>query len=308
MANEPSRWQKIGRILSIVALVVAALVVVAGVFGVGYQLPPSVLEAPIVLAIGGAFLKWVLDGTERKRAETQLKIADDRFREDTFQAYLDDMTELLLEHGLLRSAGDDENQSVEFDLANDMIRAIARMRTLTMLRALDGRRKGLLLQFLHDAGLIESKQVDLSKANLSEVVLPSGSLLRGARLFDAELKEAKLAQANLEEANLQYANLQGADLAWGKVQNAKLAWADLEGANLHKAKLEGASLAQANLQGADLSEAKFDETTKLPDPDPDHHYWTPDTDMKRFTDPGHPKFWRSNSPYSPAYRGEDDDD
>jgi len=60
----------------------------------------------------------------------------------------------------------------------------------------------------------------------------------------------------------------------------------------------------SNLQGATLDGATFDQTTTLPD----KTLWTPDTDMTRFTDPDHPQFWRSENPWSPAYRAPTADD
>ncbi|MEJ2151089.1 MAG: hypothetical protein P8Z40_16680 [Chloroflexota bacterium] len=35
---------------------------------------------------------------------------------------------------------------------------------------------------------------------------------------------------------------------------------------------------------------------------PDDSTWTPDADMRRFTDPDHPHFGRSEQPGAPAYR------
>ena len=52
------------------------------------------------------------------------------------------MQELILDKGLRRSEKDAE------------IRDVARARTLTVLRSLDGDRKGQVLRFLHEADLI----------------------------------------------------------------------------------------------------------------------------------------------------------
>ena len=65
----------------------------------------------------------------------------------------------------------------------------------------------------------------------------SGSFLRDAVLFQANLSGADLTGANLEYAYLRYANLSGADLT-----NADLRNADLYGANLFGANLSGADL------------------------------------------------------------------
>jgi uncharacterized protein YjbI with pentapeptide repeats len=80
-------------------------------------------------------------------------------------------------------------------------------------------------------------------------------------------------------------NLQGATL-----QRARLLRTNLQQANLFDANLQRAILIAVNLQ-----EAYMDEDTTLPD----GTKWTPDTDMARFTDPGHPDFW---SPYDASHR------
>ncbi len=90
--------------------------------------------------------------------------------------------------------------------------------------------------------------------------------LQGANLFEANLQGANLSEANLRGANLSEANLQGADLGM--------------------ANLQGANLCMANLRDAKLSHflsgrAKFDETTILPD----RTKWTPNRDLRQFTDP-----------------------
>ena len=99
---------------------------------------------------------------------------------------------------------------------------------------------------------------------------------------------------NLQEADLRGANLQEAILWLANLQEA-----NLRVANLQEANLWGTNLWGANLQGADLGGATFDENTMLPD----GTKWTPGTDMARFTDSGHPDFWRSDDTQSPAYRG-----
>jgi len=109
-----------------------------------------------------------------------------------------------------------------------------------------------------------------------------GAHLQGAFLFNANLREANLVNANLQEAQLRFANLQGAALDFANLQGAYLWYVDLQGANLR--------------------DTQFNEGTTLPD----HSKWTPDTDMSKFTYPGHPEFWRSDDPDSPAYRGDDD--
>jgi hypothetical protein len=79
-----------------------------------------------------------------ERAETDRQIADQRRQDETLQAYLDYSGELLL----------NKDMPLRQSKARDEVRTLAQARTLTVLRRLDGERKGRVLQFLYEAGLI----------------------------------------------------------------------------------------------------------------------------------------------------------
>jgi uncharacterized protein YjbI with pentapeptide repeats len=181
-----------------------------------------------------------------ERARVDREIEAERLQEQALQSYLDKMTELLLKENLRASGESDE------------VRKIARARTLATLRILEGKRKGLLLKFLHDSALIsgEQKIVHLDKADLSEVDL-SGAVLGGADLSGANLWEANLRAADLLEANLNGANLLGANLLGAKLIGANLSEADLSEANLRAADLSVAILENANLRDANLRRASL---------------------------------------------------
>jgi uncharacterized protein YjbI with pentapeptide repeats len=106
-----------------------------------------------------------------------------------------------------------------------------------------------------------------------------------------------LSGATLQDANLQGANLQDADLQKAYLQGAFLVQASLQGANLQHANLHEATLKLSDLPS---HIARFDEKTILPDADNIGHefnpiydkYWTPETDMSRYTDSNHPDFWQ----------------
>ena len=228
----------------------------------------DLLLVPGVLAIVGLLFN-------RAQRKAEREIAAERTREATLQNYLDKMTELMLEHRL---------RSSEFD---DEIRGIARARTLTALRSLDGSHKGLLLQFLYESDLIGLESVvrlkvaDLRSANLYEAYLYEANLqeadfreadmrratlnganLVGTDLCEADLRKAYLPAVNLHNANLHGANLYKADLAEAflgrtDLRNANLAEAKLGQANLHRADLRGADLRGADLHGANLQEANL---------------------------------------------------
>jgi len=211
----------------------------------------ELLIIPAVLA-GGAL--W-FNRAERK---AEREIADERLREAALQGYLDKMTELLLEKDLRKSGAADE------------ARAVARARTLTVLRQLDGERRATLLRFLYEAKLInkddtvvELHLADLSQAhlfmdNLREANL-SWASLREAYLIEADLSEADLSWSSLREANLIGANLSKANLVEASLCGANLIGADLSGANLRGADLSRATLDRAKLSKADLIEANLIE-------------------------------------------------
>jgi hypothetical protein len=96
--------------------------------------------------------------------------------ENALQAYIDKMSELLLHEKLRDSAEDDE------------VRNIARVRTLSVLRGLDGKRKGDVIQFLHESGLIDKDKciINLINADLSKADLHAALQLH---LFGGRLAE-----------------------------------------------------------------------------------------------------------------------
>ncbi len=129
-------------------------------------------------------------------------------------------------------------------------------------------------------GLSDLTGANLSAANLREANL-NGAKLRGANLITANLNGADLNMANLRGADLSLAKLRRVKLRGAKLREADLSGVDLSGAKLNGASLSDVSLYNANLNEADLSEATFNENTVLPD----GTKWTPNTDMKQFTEP-----------------------
>ena len=115
---------------------------------------------------------------------------------------------------------------------------------------------------------------------------------------DGVLQGANLNRADLQGADLSFANLKGANLLGANLEGANLGNTNLRNVNLKGANLKGANLWGANLKGIDFEYARFDEKTILPDTKYDwasktlDKYWTPETDMTRYTDPNHPDFWQ----------------
>jgi uncharacterized protein YjbI with pentapeptide repeats len=142
----------------------------------------SALAIPVILAVVGFWFTAQQDTRQQRiesqRAEAERALAEQRAQDEALQAYLSQMSTLMLENDLRLFTEDNAPED------SKEARTLARARTLTVLGRLDARRKSQVLQFLDEAELIGS--VD-GKTPIIE--------LRGAHLSDA---------------NLNYANLRGA--------------------------------------------------------------------------------------------------
>src|SRR3990172_95740 len=109
----------------------------------------ELLIIPLVLAIGAYYLN-------RSERNTDREISTDRQKEEALQTYLDQMADLLLKKNLRTSE-------------NEEVRNVGRTRTLTVLRGLDKTRKGIVLKYLHEAGLVAKEKtiISLRGADLS---------------------------------------------------------------------------------------------------------------------------------------------
>jgi len=176
----------------------------------------QLLIIPVILAAGALWFNYHQDQANMQASNRQYQndvniaatryandqqLAVDQQREAALQAYLGQMSNLLLVDNLGKSKQGDE------------VRQVARARTLTVLRSLDPARKGYLLQFLYQANLINKNDVivDLSGADLSYADLKF-AILSDAHLSGADLKHADLSYADLSGANLHIANLSFANL------------------------------------------------------------------------------------------------
>ena len=128
--------------------------------------------------------------------------------------------------------------------------------------------------------------VDLTYSYLEDINL-SGADLRYAILSHSTMWDANLADADLSNANLKDADLSRADLA-----NAIVRYADLTNVNLTGANLTNAILGETHFnEGVLLPDAKLlrDENGNffhLPE-----SFWTPETNMRRYTDSEYSNYW-----------------
>lgn len=231
----------------------------------------GLLGIPLVLAILGFALSEAQDRRDRRREDQreaqQRARATDAEYEATLKGYLDQISELMLDRGLLRSGRGAD------------VRDVARTATLTAVRRLDGERRGLVVRFLAESGLLTPRgsrkrmlsiddepdvRVRLASAELGGAHLRGAKLLRvnlddaalsGANLFRSRLSNVEMSAADLAEANLQGAQVIDADLSQADLRHANLRGTTLLDTDLSAARLDHASLRGANLLGVDLSTA-----------------------------------------------------
>jgi hypothetical protein len=158
----------------------------------------QLLVIPLALA-GLAFLLDASQSSREQRREDQRDArqsatAADATREEALRGYLAQMSWLMLDRKLLRSPHGAD------------VRAVARTVTLTALRRVDSKRKGIVVRFLAEARLLDPNDprvalndADLRSADLRRAFL-LGEGLRGADLRQAGLLGADLTRANLSQA------------------------------------------------------------------------------------------------------------
>jgi uncharacterized protein YjbI with pentapeptide repeats len=276
-------------VVAIILVVVSALIIVEiRLYGTGFEGKTlwdwlQLLIIPAVLAVAGYVINLTISRGEQaateqraqsereaaeKRAETEREIALDNQREAALQAYINEISDLLLHEDLRDSKPEDK------------VRKIARVRTLTVLSRLDKVRKWNVLQFLCEADLIykyrsiyksgildeEQPIVDLMGADFSEIspkfasllsIRLSGANLSHAYLSRADLKGAECISTDLSHAYLFGASLEGADLSDSHLDGANLLGARMKGTELHGAHLMDTDLSQSDLSGADLNDANL---------------------------------------------------
>src|SRR5215212_4351035 len=205
------------------------------------------LLVPLVIALGSWAITWQLEKLENQRAEAERELAEQRAQDEALQAYLDQMSQLILDRKLLEAE------------PGDPVHTLAQARTSTAILRLDAEHNESVTHFLVTSDLsVRSKDSPrlLRGSTLSHAEL-SGAHLPNADLGDAELSGADLSNALLLNANLIGADLSGADLSNALLDNADLV-ANLPNADLSGASLIGADLSDANLIGADLSRSVLD--------------------------------------------------
>ena len=183
--------------------------------------------------------------TAEQRENFERELEKDRQRQKSLDDYLDRMTDLLLTHKL---SGEPSNEA----------RSIARTRTLTILKDLDGTRKSQLIQFLYESSLIGK----FSEEGIIEAIIDlSFADLQGIEFTYGGLDGVNFSKSNVRNTNFEMASLIGANFYLADLDDSNFSWTKLMGANLHaglrRVNFASANLTKANLKSANLSGARL---------------------------------------------------
>jgi hypothetical protein len=228
-------------IIGVAATVVVALMVVITLLltGGGKAVSDNAALIGALVALGGVFTTQMVNSaledrraqqareteeaqrqrdreTEQSQRQRELEVGSQRAQDDALQAYLDQMSLLLL----------NKARPLRHSQEGDEVRTLARARTLTVLSRLDGARRGsVVVQFLYESGLITKGHA---------VVALRGANLSGAYLGMSSLRDVDLSDAYLGDASLRDADLSGADLSEVRSWTAEQlsAASSLEGATM----------------------------------------------------------------------------
>jgi hypothetical protein len=169
---QPTRWQVLWTLGIVAGLTVAVLIGYS--YGITLWDWIKLLIVPAVIAGGGLWFN-------SQQREREQQIASERAQDEALQAYLDQMSGMLIPPSK-------DLPSLYKARPGDRLRSVARARTLTVLPRLAGDRKARVVQFLYESGLISGGR---------PVLVLTGANLSGANLSGADLREADLSEADL---------------------------------------------------------------------------------------------------------------
>ena len=254
----------------------------------------QLLIVPLVLALAAFALNAAQADRDRdqdvRQAAQERRVTEDRAREDALRGYLQQISDLITDHGL-SSAG---SRGTGLD-----VRTLARTLTVTTLRRLDAERKSLVVRFLLEGDLITGTttwikspdgripidtgqpQISLAGADLRGVAVPRflqrrtgpnergqyevvAATFQGADLRDADFREAllngvSLLGADLRGADFRGANAGGADFRFACLSDARFAGITVgeRGDNAYTVDFAAVRGRDVDFSGADLTDATF---------------------------------------------------
>ena len=213
----------------------------------------GVLIIPLALLAIGV---WITN-TQARRAETA---ATQRAQDEALQAYLSEMSNLVIQHKLRDEPEDSD------------IRKIAQARTIAVLLELDADRKRRSLKLVYELGLINKNALQNPAPVVSgereadgtrQWLLSFGVTLvrpkRPSRRFEIRSKDEGLIKKDQPIIDLTNASLDKADFRELALPNSCLSHVDLRHTDLSGSNLSGSELSEADLRGANLTNADLSD-------------------------------------------------
>jgi uncharacterized protein YjbI with pentapeptide repeats len=244
----------------------------------------AVLAIPVIVAAGTLYFTQQITqqqvqlsiAANERQHQTDMQIAQNQQNQATLQSFLDRISDLLLNHNLRGSKPEDE------------IRNVVRTETFSTLSQLDGNRKGILIQFLYQEGLISTpsttsdrnnpiipldgadlRNISMSGTGVAIISQKHGSLNaficnQSHTVLLIKLKQ----QPMMKGIDLSGIDLKGADLSNSNIRCVYLNNADLENVNLTDTEMFGdnlnnADLSDADLKGTRISNLQLDQVKSL---------------------------------------------
>jgi len=230
----------------------------------------QLLIVPVMLVAIALYFNASQASRDRSREDRRIRqdraLADDAREDATLDAYIAKMSGLILDRGLVKAR------------PGSAVRQVARTATLATVRRLSGSRKGEVVRFLFEAGLLavptlsgyspgapvinlegaDLHGVDLVNASLNASFSPTYGVTfgHGAVALRGDLRGARFDHAYLQGTNFRGANLRGASFKGARIYGASFPADDLRDASFEEAYLSDVvNLAWTRLDGAVFDDA-----------------------------------------------------
>jgi uncharacterized protein YjbI with pentapeptide repeats len=224
----------------------------------------QLLIIPIVLAAGAILFS-------QSQRNTEIQIENERQRESALQSCIDRIKDLILDINAPEPITD-SNADDAFEVL-EMIGNFASVYTRATLQQLDGKRKGMLLEFLYYTHLIGWLEPSQSSwiPHRQVIYLGQGTDLTGLITNEITFHGVNLSFANLSNTklvgmDLLMAHLDGCNMTNSSFVGVNFCAAEMGGTNLSNIKVgngvifEKAKIKFANLKNADLRKASLSNT------------------------------------------------
>lgn len=143
---------------------------------------------------------------------------------------------------------------------------LLRTKILTALRLLDGNRKGVFIQFLHETGFLRGTEIliDLYGADLNNIYLFGAQLLevnlKGCFIMNSCFENSFLRASDFSRSNLDNSNFENAYLRLVNFNFSELCYCNFKKADARDAKFSCANLSRADFRKSVLYDSDFSFT------------------------------------------------